>query len=88
MLYLLQTRTPMHFLNPNKDALVADLMGKPFNALRTPAYVVDRAEFAEKCRKMHANARDWRATSRYERSSTNGIHCDDFHRQSQERDCS
>ncbi|KAG1761461.1 hypothetical protein EDD22DRAFT_737529, partial [Suillus occidentalis] len=36
--------------------------------------VVDHAEFAEKCRKMHANARDWRATSRYERSSTNGIH--------------
>ncbi|KAG1760825.1 hypothetical protein EDD22DRAFT_758979, partial [Suillus occidentalis] len=71
---LLQTRMPMHFLNPNKDALVADLVGKPFNALRTPAYIMDHVEFTENCRKMHTNARDWRATSRYERSSMNGIH--------------
>lgn len=64
MAHILQTKTPMHFLNPNKDALVADFVGKPLNALRTPAFIVDRAVFAENCRKMHANARDWGATFR------------------------
>lgn len=45
---ILQTKTPLHFLNPNKDALVAEFVGKPLNALRTPAFVVDRAVFADK----------------------------------------
>ncbi|KAG1899263.1 uncharacterized protein F5891DRAFT_1040384 [Suillus fuscotomentosus] len=61
---ILQTKTPLHFLNPDKDALVADFVGKPLNALRTPAFIVDRAVFAENCRKMHENARTWGATFR------------------------
>jgi len=61
---ILQTKTPLHFLNPSKDALVTEFVGKPLNALRTPAFVVDRAVFAKNCRKMHENARDWGATFR------------------------
>lgn len=64
MTSILQTKTPLHFLNPDKDALVADFVGKPLNALRTPAFIVDRAVFAENCRKMHENARNWGATFR------------------------
>jgi D-serine deaminase-like pyridoxal phosphate-dependent protein len=64
MTSILQTKTPLHFLNPNKDALVAEFVGKPLNALRTPAFIVDRAVFAENCTKMHENARDWGATFR------------------------
>ncbi|KAG2072611.1 hypothetical protein BDR04DRAFT_1230350 [Suillus decipiens] len=61
---ILQTKTPLHFLNPNKDALVAEFVGKPLNALRTPAFVVDRAVFADNCKKMHENVRNWGATFR------------------------
>jgi len=61
---ILQTKTPSHFLNLDKDALVAGFVGKPLNALRTPALVVDRAVFAKNCKKMHEKARDWGASFR------------------------
>ncbi|OAX44262.1 hypothetical protein K503DRAFT_765231 [Rhizopogon vinicolor AM-OR11-026] len=60
---ILQTKTTL--LNPpEKDALVAEFVGKPLNSLRTPAFIVDRAVFAKNCKKMHENARDWGATFR------------------------
>ena len=61
---ILQTKTSLHFLNPDKDALVNEFVGKPLNALRTPAFILDRAVFAKNCMKMHENARNWGAKFR------------------------
>lgn len=56
------TTTPHQLLNlPQKDALVKEFVGKPLEALRTPAFVIDRAIFAKNCARMHENARQWGA---------------------------
>ncbi|KAI6047664.1 putative serine dehydratase domain-containing protein [Pisolithus marmoratus] len=61
---LLQTKTPWHFFSLDKDALVKEFVGKPLDALRTPALVVDRTAFKENCTKMHQNAKNWGASFR------------------------
>jgi D-serine deaminase-like pyridoxal phosphate-dependent protein len=61
---ILQTKTPLLIQPPDKDALVAEFVGKSCNSLRTPAFIVDRAVFAKNCRKIHENAREWGATFR------------------------
>jgi D-serine deaminase-like pyridoxal phosphate-dependent protein len=72
-------------------------VGKPLNALRTPAFVVDRAVFAKNCRKMLENARDWGATFRGHLKThkvgtlvkiTKKYSLMTFIRQSREQDCS
>ena len=58
--HILQTTTPFDLLGgPDKDKLVAAFKGKPLNALRTPALVVDRAVFRKNCELMHENAKEW-----------------------------
>ncbi|KIJ68487.1 hypothetical protein HYDPIDRAFT_106686 [Hydnomerulius pinastri MD-312] len=64
MANITQTKTPWQLLTPNKEALVAEFVGKPLDALRTPALVVDRAAFKDNCTKMHQNAKDWGASFR------------------------
>ena len=44
---------------PRKDILVKEFVGKPLEALRTPAFVIDRAIFAKNCARMHENAQKW-----------------------------
>lgn len=62
---VLQTATPYSLLQlPSKEALCAAFVGKPLDALRTPAFIVDRATFAENCAKMHLTAKEWDATFR------------------------
>ncbi|KAH9919093.1 putative serine dehydratase domain-containing protein [Fomitopsis serialis] len=57
---VLQTTTPFDFIGgPDKEKLVAEFKGKPLNALRTPALVVDRAVFKKNCELMHENAKQW-----------------------------
>lgn len=60
-----QTTTPHNFLElSSKDALAKEFVGKPLEALRTPAFVIDRAVFAKNCARMHANAEQWGASFR------------------------
>ena len=62
---VLQTATPYSLLQlPSKEALCAEFVGKSLDALRTPAFIVDRATFAENCAKMHLTAKQWDATFR------------------------
>ena len=57
---VLQTATPFDLIGgPDKDKLVAAFKGKPLNALRTPALIVDRAVFRRNCELMHENAQQW-----------------------------
>ncbi|KAH9950381.1 putative serine dehydratase domain-containing protein [Amylocystis lapponica] len=61
----IQTRTPFHIsAKPEKQELVDEYRGKPLNALRTPAVVIDRAQFARNCAMMHENALQWGASFR------------------------
>jgi hypothetical protein len=58
----MHTATPRHLASkPDKKALVEEYVGKPLQALRTPAFVIDRSIFAQNCARMHENARNWRA---------------------------
>ncbi len=60
-----QTKTPCNLGGkPDKEALINEFKGKPLNALRTPAAVIDRAVFAQNCAKMHENAKQWGASFR------------------------
>lgn len=60
-----QTTTPSQLLlKPSKQALLCEYLGKPLNALRTPAAVIDRAVFAKNCARMHKNAKEWGASFR------------------------
>ena len=60
-----QTTTPHSFLElSSKDALAKEFVGKPLEALRTPAFVIDRAVFAKNCARMHENAEQWGASFR------------------------
>ncbi|KAJ3511409.1 hypothetical protein NLJ89_g4113 [Agrocybe chaxingu] len=62
---MLQTKTPVYLLERhNKDALLSAFSGKPLNALRTPALVVDRKLFAQNCANMHRKAKEWGAQFR------------------------
>ncbi|KAH7916443.1 putative serine dehydratase domain-containing protein [Hygrophoropsis aurantiaca] len=61
---VIQTKTPWQLINPPKEALVEEFVGKPLTALRTPAIVLDKAIFAQNCAKMHQNAKDWGANFR------------------------
>lgn len=58
----MQTTTPRHLANlPEKSALAAEFVGKPLQALRTPAFIIDRTLFADNCARMHENAKEWGA---------------------------
>ncbi|TFY58845.1 hypothetical protein EVJ58_g6160 [Rhodofomes roseus] len=46
-------------IDKHKEKLVAAYKGKPLDALRTPALVVDRAVFRRNCELMHENAKQW-----------------------------
>lgn len=60
-----QSTTPHLFANlPSKATLVYEFKGKPLNALRTPAMVIDRAIFAKNCARMHEAAHAWKAAFR------------------------
>lgn len=60
-----QTYTPYQLAAvPHKESLLNEYRGKPLNALRTPAVVIDRSIFAENCAKMHNNAKEWGASFR------------------------
>lgn len=60
--FLTQTYTPVAFAaHPAKQNLVHAFRGKPLDALRTPAVIIDRAIFAKNCAQMHDNARAWGA---------------------------
>lgn len=62
---VVQTKTPYHISRgPEKQALVDEFKGKPLNALRTPAVVIDRAAFAKNCARMHQHAKQWGADFR------------------------
>lgn len=60
-----QTTTPhtLHRL-PDKRALVSEYVGKPLNALRTPALVIDRGIVKQNCDRMLQSAEEWGATLR------------------------
>jgi D-serine ammonia-lyase len=61
----MQTITPRNLsAQPNKQALVDEFVGRPLGALRTPAFVIDRAVFAKNCSLMHENAKEWGAAFR------------------------
>ncbi|KAF8632543.1 hypothetical protein AX15_001758 [Amanita polypyramis BW_CC] len=61
----LQTATPYHhLLRPDKRALCEAFIGKPLDALRTPAFIVDRTAFANNCDKMLHASKEWGATFR------------------------
>lgn len=61
----MQTTTPRQFASfPDKKALAAEYVGKPLQALRTPAFVIDRAVFAKNCARMHESAKQWGADFR------------------------
>ncbi|KAG1814589.1 uncharacterized protein BJ212DRAFT_1360772 [Suillus subaureus] len=78
----LQSKTPMHFLNLNKNALVADFVGKPLDALRTPALVADRVVLAENCRRctrMRETGKQLLEDTRRHKVGGDEIHCDDFY---------
>ncbi|KAF7792638.1 hypothetical protein EIP86_003735 [Pleurotus ostreatoroseus] len=60
-----QTATPFELsLRPDKQSLLQEFRGKPLNALRTPAAVIDRAVFAKNCARMHTKAKEWGASFR------------------------
>ncbi|KAJ7048510.1 putative serine dehydratase domain-containing protein [Mycena amicta] len=60
-----QTFTPYALANlPSKDALVKEFVGKPLEALRTPAFVIDRTIFKNNCTRMLRNAQSWGASLR------------------------
>ncbi|KAF8525153.1 putative serine dehydratase domain-containing protein [Hysterangium stoloniferum] len=59
-----QTLTYLHDNLPSKDKLLSEFKGKPLDALRTPAMVIDRAVFANNCAKMHESAKAWNADFR------------------------
>ncbi|CAA7265829.1 unnamed protein product [Cyclocybe aegerita] len=62
---MLQSKTSVHLLErPSKDALLSAFSGKPLDALRTPALVVDRKLFAQNCANMHRKAKEWGAQFR------------------------
>jgi len=62
---IVQTKTPFHIsAKPQKQELVDEYKGKPLNALRTPALVIDRAKFAQNCAAMHEHAKAWGASFR------------------------
>ncbi|KAK7061277.1 D-ser-dehydrat domain-containing protein [Favolaschia claudopus] len=62
---LTQTKTPYQFNNlSQKDALCKEFVGKPLEALRTPAMVIDRSLFKKNCVRMLQNAQDWGASLR------------------------
>ena len=57
-----QTTTPSDLsLRPNKQSLLQEFRGRPLDALRTPAAVIDRAVFAKNCARMHTKAKEWGA---------------------------
>ena len=61
----MQSTTPYHLLlRPDKKALCEAYVGKPLDALRTPAFIVDRATFAENCAKMLRASEEWGAKFR------------------------
>ncbi|CCL99046.1 uncharacterized protein FIBRA_01055 [Fibroporia radiculosa] len=63
--FTIQTKTPFHIsAKPEKQELLDEYKGKPLNAIRTPAIVIDRALFAKNCAQMHENARQWGASFR------------------------
>lgn len=58
----MQTVTPRRLApKPDKAALIGEYVGKPLDALRTPAFVIDRSIFAQNCARMHQNAKNWGA---------------------------
>lgn len=57
-----QTKSPHAFLAlPRKQILLDEFVGKPFEYLRTPAMIIDRAVFAKNCALMHERTKDWGA---------------------------
>ncbi|KII94064.1 hypothetical protein PLICRDRAFT_50053 [Plicaturopsis crispa FD-325 SS-3] len=55
-----QTSTFRHgSLSPDKKVLVDEFVGKPLDALRTPAIVIDRSVFAKNSARMHETAKQW-----------------------------
>jgi len=64
-LITMQTTTPHRLLlRPDKRALCETYVGKPLDSLRTPAFIVDRATFAENCTKMLRASKEWGARFR------------------------
>ena len=62
---VIQTTTPYHLLlNPNKDTLRNEFLGKLVDTVRTPALVIDRDVFAQNCAQMHRRALEWGASFR------------------------
>jgi D-serine deaminase-like pyridoxal phosphate-dependent protein len=60
-----QTPTPWQTTTlPNKGELRNAFVGKSISELRTPAFIVDRAVFAQNCAKMHERAKKWDAAFR------------------------
>jgi hypothetical protein len=60
-----QTGTPYELLDrPRKAVLIEEFIGKPINALRTPAMILDRKLFAENCARMHQKSKTWGASFR------------------------
>lgn len=50
--------------SPSKDVLLKEFKDKQLTELRTPAFVVDRALFAQNCALMHEAAKEWGANFR------------------------
>ncbi|KAJ6499690.1 putative serine dehydratase domain-containing protein [Mycena vitilis] len=62
---IIQTKTPYLLAGlPQKDALTKEFVGKPLEALRTPAMIIDRTIFQKNCVKMLQNATNWGASLR------------------------
>ncbi|KAF5390199.1 hypothetical protein D9757_002972 [Collybiopsis confluens] len=59
----MQTDTPL-IARPTKQSLVKQFVGKPLEALRTPAMIIDRKIFASNCADMHLKAKEWGAAFR------------------------
>ncbi|PFH54446.1 hypothetical protein AMATHDRAFT_72249 [Amanita thiersii Skay4041] len=60
-----QSTTPLQYLlRPDKSQLCQAYAHQSLDALRTPAFIIDRTIFAENCAKMHRNAKEWGASFR------------------------
>ena len=52
-------QTTTFYDTPTKEALTQAFVGKTLRELRTPAFIVDRAIFAQNCAKMHVRSKLW-----------------------------
>jgi hypothetical protein len=75
----IQTTTPYRLLlRPDKKALCETYIGKPLDILRTPAFIVDRAIFAENCAKMLRASEEWGAKFRCHLKTHKVINFDNY----------